>query len=215
MKLRTWSRRSALVLFTLTGAVPGRVDAQVAKGLVDPNVAVEKDLLALPHLAPAVVKGILEKRPFKSILELDAFLGTQSLTPQQRAELYGKAFIHINLNTATADEILLIPGAGRKMAHEFEEYRPWKSFAQFDKEIGKYVDAAQVARLKQYTFIPIDLNTARDEDILSIPGLGPRLLHEFKEYRPYKAIEQFRKEIGKYVNEKEVGRLERYVTIGK
>jgi hypothetical protein len=39
------------------------------------------------------------------------------------------------------------------------------------------------------------------------------MLREFKEYRPYKNIEQFRKEIGKYVNAKEVARLERYVTL--
>ena len=62
-------------------------------------------------------------------------------------------------------------------------------------------------------FVPIHLNTARDEDILTIPGLGSRMLREFKEYRPYKNIEQFRKEIGKYVDKKEVARLERYVTL--
>ena len=39
------------------------------------------------------------------------------------------------------------------------------------------------------------------------------MLREFKEYRPYKAVEQFRKEIGKYVNAKEVARLERYIVI--
>ena len=39
------------------------------------------------------------------------------------------------------------------------------------------------------------------------------MLHEFKEYRPYRAIEQFRREIGKYVDEQEVARLERYVTL--
>jgi hypothetical protein len=39
------------------------------------------------------------------------------------------------------------------------------------------------------------------------------MLHEFKEYRPYKTIEQFRKEIGKYVSSKEVARLERYVAL--
>jgi hypothetical protein len=43
--------------------------------------------------------------------------------------------------------------------------------------------------------------------------MGKRMLHEFKEYRPYKTIDQFRKEIGKYVDKKEVARLERYVTI--
>jgi DNA uptake protein ComE-like DNA-binding protein len=61
--------------------------------------------------------------------------------------------------------------------------------------------------------VPINLNTGSDDDILSIPGMGPRMLREFKEYRPYSNIERFRKEIGKYVDQKEVARLERYVTI--
>jgi DNA uptake protein ComE-like DNA-binding protein len=213
MKKTTPMWRNAVLAFGVIAGFAGFSEAQVAKGLVDPNVALEAEILSLPHMTPAIVKGILEKRPFQTVVELNAFLTEKSLTAAQLGEFYARAFIHINLNTATAAEILLIPGAGRKMAHEFEEYRPWKSFAQFDKEIGKYVDATQVARLKQYCFIPIDLNTASDEDILSIPGAGRRMLREFKEYRPYKAIEQFRKEIGKYVNAREVARLERYVVI--
>jgi len=38
-------------------------------------------------------------------------------------------------------------------------------------------------------------------------------LREFREYRPYQTIGQFGKEIGKYVDKKEVARLERYVTL--
>jgi DNA uptake protein ComE-like DNA-binding protein len=211
--MRTEIRRTAIAAVAVLAGFAAAASAQVAKGLVDPNVAAEKELLALPNMTPAMVKAILEKRPFASIVELNAFLSGQGLTPAQLTELYGKAFIHVNLNSGSPEEILLIPGAGKRMAREFAEYRPWKSFAQFDKEIGKYVDATQVARLKQYVFIPIDLNGASDEDILSIPGTGPRMLREFKEYRPYKTIEQFRKEIGKYVSPKEVARLERYVTI--
>ena len=213
MKQMMSNWRTALVALVVTTSLTAAAQAQVSKGLVDPNVAVEADLQALPHMTPARVKGIIENRPFATATALNAFLISQSLTAEQLGAFYAKAFIHINLNTATAEEIMLIPGAGKKMAHEFEEYRPWKSFAQFDKEIGKYVDAAQVARLKQYCFIPIDLNTGSDADILSIPGMGPRMLREFKEYRPYKAMEQFRKEIVKYVSAKEVARLERYVTI--
>jgi len=191
------------------------VNGQVGKslGLVDANSAPEKDLLALPHMTQAIVKGLIEKRPFMSILDLNSYLLSQSLSAQQAAEFYEKAFVHINLNTATREEIVLIPRAGNRMAREFAEYRPWRNFAQFNKEIGKYVGPAETARLAQYGFIPINLNTATDEDILSIPGLGPRMLREFKEYRPYRTIEQFRKEIGKYVGAKEVARLERYVTI--
>jgi DNA uptake protein ComE-like DNA-binding protein len=187
--------------------------AQVGKGLVDPNSASEQDLAALPNMTPAIAKALVGKRPFANAVELNTFLTGQGLTAAQLGELYRRAFVHINLNTATGEEIMLIPGAGKRMAREFAEYRPWKSFAQFDKEIGKYVDNAEVERLKQYTFIPINLNTATDADFLTIPGVGNRMVREFKEYRPWKSEQQFQKEIGKYVDQKEVARLWRYMTI--
>jgi DNA uptake protein ComE-like DNA-binding protein len=204
----------ALVALAFALDFGSTLHAQVGKGsIVDVNTAAEKDLLALPHMTPAIVKGIIEKRPFASIVELNAYLTSQSLTPAQLNELYGKAFIHVNLNTATKEEIVLIPGAGNRMVREFAEYRPWKTWGQFDKEIGKYVGQAETDRLKQYVFIPVNLNTASDEDILSIPGAGPRMVREFKEYRPWKTKEQFEKEIGKYVGAKETARLWRYVVI--
>jgi len=191
------------------------VYGQVGKslGVVDANVATEKELLSFPHMTPVVVKGILEKRPFGSITELNAYLLSQGLTAAQAMEFYNKAFVHINLNTATREEILLVPGAGNRMVREFAEYRPWKTWGQFDKEIGKYVGADATNKLKQYCFIPINLNTATDEDILTIPGLGARMVREFKEYRPWKTKAQFDKEIGKYVGDKETQRLWRFVTI--
>ncbi len=199
---------AAVIVVLATG-----LSAQVGKHqtVLDANTASDKELVALPHVTPALAKTIIDRRPFASIKELDALL--KGLTPQQRAELYGRLFVAINLNTAPRDEILLIPGVGERIAHEFEEYRPYKMLAQFRKEIGKYVDQKEVSRLEEYVFIPINLNTATDADILSIPGLGQRMLHEFKEYRPYKSMEQFRREIGKYVSKQEVARLERYVTI--
>ena len=59
----------------------------------------------------------------------------------------------------------------------------------------------------------INLNTATDAELMTIPGMGPRMLREFKEYRPYTSIEQFRREIGKYVDKAEVARFEQYITI--
>jgi DNA uptake protein ComE-like DNA-binding protein len=203
---------TAMVVLAFTSGSP--LIGQVGKGtILDANTAVEKDLLGLPNMTPAIVKGLLEKRPFGSVVELNAFLTSQSLTPAQVTEFYGKAFVHVNLNTGTPEEILLIPGAGKRMVREFAEYRPWKTWAQFDKEIGKYVGQPETDRLKQYVFIPVNLNTATDEDILSIPGAGARMVREFKEYRPWKTKEQFDKEIGKYVGAKETARLWRYVVI--
>ena len=203
---------AALILVVATAS---SAPAQVGKslGVVDANTATEQALLAMPNMTPAIVKALASARPFGSITELNAFLLGQKLTQEQVNAFYPKAFIHINLNTATREEILLVPGAGNRMAREFAEYRPWKAWAQFDKEIGKYVGAEETARLAQYGFIPVNLNTASDADILSIPGAGPRMVREFKEYRPWKTMAQFEKEIGKYVDAKEVKRLWRYVVI--
>ena len=200
---------SALVL--LGTSASGQVGKSL--GVVDANTATEQVLVAAPNMSAPVVKALIAARPFNSIVDLNKFLLSQKLTQEQANQFYGKAFVHVNLNTGTADEIMLIPGAGKRMAHEFEEYRPWRSWAQFQKEIGKYVNQQEVARLAQYTFIPVNINTASDADIQTIPGVGARMLHEFKEYRPWKSIEHFHKEIGKYVDDKEVRRLARYVVI--
>jgi DNA uptake protein ComE-like DNA-binding protein len=203
-----------IATLALTTALVSDAAAQVGRRqtVLDPNVASEKELLSLPQLDATLVKSLMGRRPFLSMSDLDAFLRPM-LNDQQRSELYRRMFVALNLNTASEQEILLIPGMGKRMLGEFLEYRPYRGLAQFRREIGKYVDDTELARLEQYVFVPINLNTAADEDILSIPGMGQRMLHEFKEYRPYKTIQQFRREIGKYVDDKEVARLERYVTL--
>ena len=179
--------------------------------VLNPNQAGEEELLAL-QLDETLVAVILEERPFLSMKELARRLG-ESLSEEQQGELYVKLFVPMNLNTTPEEDFQLVPGVGPRIAHEFEEYRPYQAIDQFRREIGKYVDEDEVARLEQYVFVPVNLNTASDEEILAIPGVGERLLHEFKEYRPYQGMDQFRREIGKYVDEQEIARLERYVTL--
>lgn len=201
--------------FTLALMLAAPAVAQVGKsqGVVDANTISEADLTKLPGMTPAIAKALVAARPFDNITALNTFLLGQKLTQDQANALYRNIFVNINLNTATAAEIMLIPGAGKRMAHEFEEYRPWRSYAQFEKEIGKYVDAKEVARLAQYTFIPLNLNTATEADFMTIPGAGKRMAHEFEEYRPWKTQAQFEKEIGKYVDAREVRRFWRYMVI--
>jgi DNA uptake protein ComE-like DNA-binding protein len=156
MILMTTTTRQAIVrviaCFGLLGLAMLPAAAQTT--LVDPNTASESELQALPHMTPAIVKGMVEKRPFPSILELNKFLLDQKLTAEQARELYVKAFVKINLNTGKREEFLLIPRVGSRMAAELMEYRPWKAWSQFDKEIGKYVGQQEVDRLKQYVILP-------------------------------------------------------------
>ena len=209
---------AALVLL----AAPPLAQAQLGRqqGLIEPNVAPDSALLALPHFTPEIVQAIKDARPILSIVTLDSLLAARSILKPQRDSLYGRLFVHVDLNRGTDAEFLLIPGAGTRMLREFKEYRPWTSFEQFQREIGKYFRAnpAEVARLEQYVFIPIDLNTAGDSLMATFASIRvgtPRWIREFKEYRPWTSKEQFEREIGKYVraNPREVSRLWRYVTI--
>ena len=141
-----------LALALLAQGAPA--NAQAAKDVINPNTAAESDLQSLPAMTPAIVKGMIERRPFKSVVELNKFLTDQKVTPEQAREFYRKAFVPINLNTGTREEFMLIPGVGSRLWAEFMEYRPWKNWTQFDKEIGKYVGQQETDRFKQYVFIP-------------------------------------------------------------
>ena len=191
---------------------PAEEAASSAMVVVNPNFAGADELGALPGMSKELVDAIMEQRPFLGMEALHPVV-TQHLDQEAAEKLYVQMFIPINLNTASEAEILLVPGVGKRMAHEFEEYRPYTAIAQWRREMGKYVDDTEVARMEQYVFVPIDLNTATREEILAIPGVGRRMAREFQEYRPYSSIEQFRREIGKYVDDGEVARLERYVEI--
>ena len=170
------------------------------------NIATEEELDAL-ELGKMLTKSILEQRPFLDMNDLDALIDAET----DKESLYKKIFVPQNLNTTIEGDFKLIPGVGDRMAHEFEEYRPYLNIQQFRKEIGKYVDETEVARYEQYVFVPVELNTATEADMKALPGVGDRMAHEFEEYRPYTNMDQFRKEIGKYVDDKELSRLERLV----
>ena len=186
--------------------------AQVGKslGVADANAVPPSELATYPHMTPAIAKELVAKRPFMSIKDLNAFLLSQGLTQAQATEFYGKAFVHINLNTATVEEIMLVPNAGRRMSREFPEYRPWRNYAQFDKEIGKYVGAEATSKLAQYTFIPIDPNSASDEVLMTIPGANAALVQKIKAGRPYKSAADLEAAIAKGSTPAEGKRVARF-----
>ena len=198
---------SLLLATSVTFAQVGNNDA-----VADANLADAAELAAIPGIDDSLASAIVAGRPYTTAKALDDVLA-QSLDEAGRAAVYAHVFRQINLNTAPREEIMVIPGMSGRMAHEFEEYRPYTSLDQFRREMGKYVDDAEVARLEQYVFIPMNLNDAPLTDFETIPGMTPKMVHEFEEYRPYQSMEQFRREIGKYVDEDEVARLESYVTL--
>src|ERR671911_2296403 len=102
------------VSFALALLLAAPVAAQVGKslGVVDANTVSEADVAKMPGMTPAIAKALVAARPFDSITALNTFLLGQKQTQEQANALYRNMFIHINLNTASAAEIMLVPGAG-------------------------------------------------------------------------------------------------------
>mgnify|MGYP001819404979 CR=1 FL=1 len=198
--------KEAAVEQTETKAEESETIVTKAERVLNANLATEEELNAI-GLSSEMVAQVTDNRPFLSMNDFDAILSGEV----DKEELYKKVFVPFNLNTTAEADFKMIPGVGDRMAHEFEEYRPYTSIQQFRREIGKYVDEEEVARYENYVFVPVELNTASEADIKALPGVGDRMAHEFEEYRPYTNMAQFRKEIGKYVDDKELARLERFV----
>jgi DNA uptake protein ComE-like DNA-binding protein len=116
---------------------------------LNPNTATPAELAAVPGLTPALADAIQKQRPFKSIVEFNTLV-RQTLSADQAKALYERLFVPVNLNAATREQIALIPGMSQRMIGEFLEYRPYATLEVFNREIGKYVNAAEVARLRSY-----------------------------------------------------------------
>jgi DNA uptake protein ComE-like DNA-binding protein len=106
----------------------------------------------------------------------------------------------LNINTASGEDFLrAMPDLGKRMVHEFEEYRPYKSIQQFRKEIGKYVDQNKVAEYERYIFVPIDENQSDAATLQQIPGLDATESEQIVAGRPYASREAFLTKLGEYV----------------
>lgn len=119
----------------------------------------------------------------------------------------------LDANTATLEEMAALPHMDEVLAQSVIDNRPYISIGILDELLSADLSEEELEALYGHLFVPVNLNTAAESDILLIPGVGNKMAHEFEEYRPYSSIEQFRREMGKYVDQEEVARLAMYVTL--
>jgi DNA uptake protein ComE-like DNA-binding protein len=111
----------------------------------------------------------------------------------------------VNLNTASGDDFLAaIPELGNRMVQEFMEYRPYISIQQFRREIGKYVDEAQVAQYEQYVYVPIAINDSDSQTLQQIPGLSAEEANALMTARPFASTDAFLAKLAEYVSAEEL-----------
>jgi DNA uptake protein ComE-like DNA-binding protein len=119
----------------------------------------------------------------------------------------------LNANTASESELAALPILSDAQVSSILANRPYATWGALNAVLSTGLGEEQLEELYGSLFVPLKLNSASDDDIKLIPGVGNRMAHEFEEYRPYTSMEQFRREIGKYVDEAEVSRYEQYVML--
>lgn len=78
-----------------------------------------------------------------------------------------------------------------------------------DKETTKQEASEEIIQIQK-----INLNDMTSEELTdTIPDFGRRMVREFFEYQPYISIQQFRREIGKYVNDEQVAFYEQFIYV--
>ena len=119
----------------------------------------------------------------------------------------------LNLNTASENDFLTgVPGLGKRMAHEFEEYRPYRSVQQFRREMAKYVSADQIREYEKFVFVPVAENDADAATLAQIPGLDAAEAAELIAGRPYASREAFLAKLAGKVSAEELAAARSYLS---
>lgn len=141
----------------------------------------------------------------------DSTTVTETTTTTDTTSAPAAELTKLNLNTATAEEFLTVPNVGNRMVREFFEYRPYVSIQQFRREIGKYVDEAQVAEYEQYVFVPVNPNEADEATLQQLPGVDATVAAELVAGRPYASNQAFLVTLAGLVSPEQAAASEAYL----
>ena len=137
---------------------------------------------------------------------------TEVVAATAAPEVAAPANTKLNLNEATGDDYLAaIPGFGSRMVREFLEYRPYISIVQFRREIGKYVDDAQIAEYEKYVYVPVNVDESDAETLKQLPGVDDAIAAELSAGRPYGSNEAFLAKLAELVLATQVAEAQPYL----
>ena len=119
----------------------------------------------------------------------------------------------LDANTATAEDLAAVEGVSPELADAIVAGQPYASVTDLNAMLMETLSEDEAQAVLVNVFVPINLNTASEEEIRLVPGMTDKMVHEFEEYRPYADMGVFDREIGKYVDEQEVARFRQYVTL--
>lgn len=137
----------------------------------------------------------------------------EAQTPAPARATPAASAARLSPNTATPAQLAAVPQLNPALIAAIQSQRPFKTTGEFNTLVRKSLGVEQAQALYPLLFVPINLNAATREEIALVPGMTPRMMREFLEYRPYENIDEFNREIGKYVDAAELARLRSYVAL--
>jgi competence protein ComEA len=120
---------------------------------------------------------------------------TKGQVAKEQVQEKPKADGLVDLNSATAAELLELPGVGEVTARKIIDGRPYKSAADL---AGAGVSASEIEKLKPLVETkslpaPVDVNAEPVEKLETLPGIGPALAKEIVASRPHSGYESLAK----------------------
>lgn len=179
-----WLLLLVIALVMLSAGATGSF-AKEAKAPIDLNTASQQDLEGLKGVGAATAKKIIENRPYKSIDELS------------------KAGLSSKKIEALKPFVMVGPASPAQPAKT--ETKPAKAPASPEK-------AATKTAPPKAPVGPVDLNTADQKTLESLPGVGPKTAKEIIKGRPYKTVDELSKVKG--MSKGKVDALKDMVTVG-
>ncbi len=128
--------------------------------------------------------------------------GTQTkpgMTPKAKAKEKAKAVEPapgpIDLNSATSEELMTLPGVGEATAKKIVEGRPYKAMADLGAAGITLATIEKIKPLAVVTPLPeaVDVNRGDLKAIEALPGVGPTLAKEIIAGRPYEGYDDLAK----------------------
>lgn len=210
-----------LVVIAVLAFSLGHVRAQAPKPLLDINTATQPELEAVKGVGAATAKKIIAGRPYKSLDELTkAGLSAKKIEALKPLVTVGKApaAAPVDLNTADQKALESLPGIGPALAKKIMEGRPFKGVDDLSRIKGMHkskIDAIKnqvtVTDTKLAPGEKVNINTADQEDLDRLPGIGPVKAQAIIEARPFGKIEDIMKVKG--IKEGEFGKIKDLIIV--
>ncbi len=195
----------------------------LAKTLLDLNTASAKQLDTLKGIGPATAKKIIANRPYTSVDDLAkaglsateietlkplvTVSAAKEAAPAAPEKTAGPAATGklVDLNTASQAELESLPGIGRISADKIIVGRPYKSINDLAKagiaakniaQIQHLVTVSPAAKAAGPAAAPaklVDLNTATQAELETLPGIGKSSAKKIMAHRPYASADDLAK----------------------